>query len=163
MWQLFKIFMSLSVASTLIVIVGILCGIESLDSFGRRQEWWGVPNRFVEIRNFRFTDTDSALPLITGTLINNYDKPLSTFHIDVDFFRCPKSKPDRDNHDGCNQIWPEGSQVHDSYEVHLGIPPHTTADFSEMHSSHDYWQVVSENRKHPGYYITYVPYITYIW
>jgi hypothetical protein len=61
MFELFKLFMSFSAAGTLILIVGALVGLSSIDDFGRKHEWWGVPVRLVMVDGVNFVDPGTRL------------------------------------------------------------------------------------------------------
>jgi hypothetical protein len=59
-----------------LLLLGALVGLSSIDDFGRKHEWWGVPVRLVMVDGVNFVEPDSrnyekeGLPYITGTIYN---------------------------------------------------------------------------------------------
>ena len=73
---------------------------------------------------------------------------------------CPISPGPFTTSDGCNRVWPPGQNYTSDYTLDLGIPPHTSAQFSEVRSVGDYFRIKSAYET-PGYYDTYYARITY--
>lgn len=163
MLELFRIFMSLSFAATVTELVAILAGVGFVYDYGYRHEWWGVPSRLVEVRDFQMIDEDNfqnRYPRISGVLVNNSEKTLTKYEIRVAYYRCSDNDDGKNDIEGCNQVWPDGV-AENTYQVVLGIGPHTRAYFEEIHSMHDIWRVRILHER-PGYYIKIVPSVVHV-
>jgi hypothetical protein len=165
MESLVKLFMSLTVAATMWELLGWAMAFGTLDDFGRSHEWWGVPNRFVEFRSFGVHDTNDYItdhPHVSGVLRNNYDRPLTTFWFDLDYYRCPTADAVRHKFTdvtGCNRVWSDGTGTELPFEVHLGIGPHSEAPFRLDHSLFA-WSDLQSRYGGGKYFIRAVPQIT---
>lgn len=168
MGQLFGVLVSILAGGFLIrfLIIGWIW--MTIHDFGRDHGWWGTSLEAVEIVDFQFhesNDYSAFMPHVSGVLQNNSDNPLTKFYISVDYYRCAiqfTNIPESTVPKVCNQVFPANSIPDNTYEIKMGIPPHTSAHFRINHSVFEHTNVVSQYSE-SGYFVRVIPRITDTW
>jgi hypothetical protein len=166
---------------TICVFLAGLIGLVVFDQTFKDADWYGIPSSKVVISNFHINNVvgvncsayNQCPPeSFSATISNNSEKRMRHLTMRIDYYRCPVSKRDRYNLNGCNQVWPSGvvdRAINNTFN--LSMDPHTTETFTFQNSDYygtfinlnGYYSVLRENQvfePNTRWYITYIPVVT---